>query len=119
MPFLPLITAALNTGLNSRPISDAEVSACGPSQDRTIPGIVESCLITIFACTWVSIHPNVPSRHENRMTIAFRRGKLMVLALLAPEVILLWAIRQRIVAHQMHKGMSIVLEAVSTTTYCP
>lgn len=117
MPFLPSVP--LDSGSIFGSVSAAEAPLPDVPQDRNVANIVESCLITIFACTWVSIHPNVPSRHENRMTIAFRRGKLMVLALLAPEVILLWAIRQRIVAHQMHKGMSIVLEAVSTTTYCP
>lgn len=29
---------------------------------RTTSGIVFSCLTTIFACTWTSVHPNIPNR---------------------------------------------------------
>lgn len=105
------------------------------SQCRTIWNIVWSCLITIFACIWVAIHPNVPqprasfeglefgANPEGNMTWAKWAGfrwhcagvqlldilqrqipqiassladKLFiaVLALLAPEFIFVWALRQ-------------------------
>ncbi|KAJ7848851.1 hypothetical protein B0H14DRAFT_2582815 [Mycena olivaceomarginata] len=34
---------------------------CDPdSNTRTLFGIVSGCLATVSACTWVSVHPNVP-----------------------------------------------------------
>ena len=64
---------------------------------RTIPGIILSCASTVFLCTWVALHPNVPkylyepwwkifSLDEDRFME--KRIQLMLVALLAPEVIL-------------------------------
>ncbi|KAG6915238.1 hypothetical protein DXG01_012570 [Tephrocybe rancida] len=61
------------------------------SNDRSISGIVWSCLITIFACTWIAVHPNIPRPNERPI---FRRLKIVALALIAPEIIVLWALRQ-------------------------
>lgn len=109
--------------------SDATLGHC-----RTIWNIVWSCLITIFACIWVAIHPNVPQPRESFEGLDFgekpkektwgawarfqrhcARVRLLdifwrqipqivtsladklfiaVLALLAPEFIFVWALRQ-------------------------
>ena len=74
---------------------------------RTVWNIVWSCLVTIFSCTWVAIHPNVPSpkkRDANGWiercilnplrSFAEHRLPLFVCALLVPEYMLAWAIRQ-------------------------
>jgi hypothetical protein len=66
---------------------------------RTISSIVWSCLSTIFLCTWVSLHPNITAA-RNRGVMGwlhdFTKNKLplFLCALLAPEYILGWAIRQ-------------------------
>lgn len=52
----------------------------------TVLDILWSCLATNFACTWVSVHPNVPFRGESRWSILKRRIFLMFLSMLAPEV---------------------------------
>ena len=80
-----------------------------PSGCRTIWNIVWSCLVTIFACTWVAIHPNIPSPNDSPAVIAFHRLKIVAFALIAPEVVILLSIRQRIVALKLTndlKGLS-------------
>ena len=60
---------------------------------RSIPSIIFSCASTIFLCTWVALHPNVP--HNPREPWYKRLSKrvgLTVLALLAPEGITFWAL---------------------------
>lgn len=118
---------------------------------RTVWNIIWSCLITIFACIWVAIHPNIPrpklpyrpasfegpiprkwSRawiHLQAWTLRrfvadiFQRQlpkllgslgeKLFIalLALLAPEFIFVWALRQWLRARSIAKECS---DAAST-----
>ncbi|KAK7022778.1 hypothetical protein VNI00_016949 [Paramarasmius palmivorus] len=75
---------------------------------RTTTGIIWSCLSVIFICTWVAIHPNIPTvekfdRRNEQWTglrwhsaaIVYQNVELMIVALLAPEFMILWAMRQR------------------------
>ena len=84
---------------------------------RTIWNIVWSCLVTIFSCTWVAVHPNVPcpkrrgangwiERHIRNPLISSveHRLPLFICALLVPEYVLAWSIRQFLVARQIAKG---------------
>ena len=48
----------------------------------------------MFACSWVSVHPNVPGKDDNDLIIAMRRAKIMFWALVAPECVIVWAARQ-------------------------
>ena len=64
---------------------------------RTVPSIIFSCASTVFLCTWVALHPNVPAYpydiawwKMSRYTL--ERILLMLGALLAPEAIVIWAI---------------------------
>jgi hypothetical protein len=70
---------------------------------RTLLSIVWSCLATLVACTWVSVHPNVPDSGDSTVMLALHRMKLMLLAIIAPEIIALWALRQRMVAWQLYR----------------
>ncbi|KAK0440047.1 uncharacterized protein EV420DRAFT_1227964, partial [Desarmillaria tabescens] len=67
---------------------------------HTLSSIVWSCLATVFACTWLAVHPNVPRRNITNRAIFFaiERMKIVAIALLAPEVIVAWAAEQFIVA---------------------
>lgn len=65
------------------------------SQDRTLQDIIWSCLVTIFACTWVAVHPNIPGPEESQWTRFRRRVSTMFYAIIAPELMTLWAMRQR------------------------
>ncbi|KAK0190280.1 hypothetical protein F5146DRAFT_1043556 [Armillaria mellea] len=69
---------------------------------RTILSILWSSLSTIFACIWVSVHPNVPGPKMERKgwlyLNIFRRVELMILSVFSPEFITIWALRQHSVA---------------------
>ena len=80
------------------PIHDVPIFIRDDSTDadagRTVWDILWSCLATTFAVTWVSVHPNVPRLEETSWMVLKRRMFLMVLALLAPEVMIMWAFKQ-------------------------
>ena len=40
---------------------------------RTIWNIVWSCLVTIFLCTWVAVHPNIPCPKKRKAKNCFQR----------------------------------------------
>lgn len=62
---------------------------------RTKWSIIWSCLTTIFLCTWVAIHPNIPDIHDRAWLSLCRRLRFTVLLLYAPETVILFALRQR------------------------
>lgn len=61
---------------------------------RTVWDIVWSFLATTFAVTWVYVHPNVLWSEETSWMSLRRRIFLMSLALLAPEVMIMWAFKK-------------------------
>ncbi|KAK0432182.1 hypothetical protein EV421DRAFT_2024131 [Armillaria borealis] len=74
---------------------------------RTLLNIIWSCLTTIFACTWLAVHPNVPSHNitvKGRMAGAIERMKIWAFTILAPEAIVGWAVEQFIVAWKLRHG---------------
>ena len=74
-----------------------------PHIDRSIWDILWSCLATIFACSWVSIHPNIPGPNESWLRIFLRRLELMFWAVVGPETIIGWAFRQFLGARKLEK----------------
>ncbi|KAF7775862.1 hypothetical protein Agabi119p4_4255 [Agaricus bisporus var. burnettii] len=88
----------------------ADTEMCAQSDHRTIGDIVWGCLITIFACTWIAVHPNIPARTDSRWCV-FKRGlSTMIYALIAPELMVAWALHQYLGARQiMHKYNKDVL----------
>ncbi|KAG2126592.1 hypothetical protein DEU56DRAFT_891826 [Suillus clintonianus] len=62
--------------------------------ERTRWSIIVTCTLTFFACIYSAIHPNIPSPHDSDFRIQWRRFGLMVVALLAPDLIVGWALRQ-------------------------
>ncbi|KAK0436660.1 uncharacterized protein EV420DRAFT_235105 [Desarmillaria tabescens] len=73
---------------------------CDPNT-RTVWSILWSCTATIFACTWVSVHPNVPGPKliaHGWFVRGMQRLKLMLLAIFCPEAMIIWAFRQWFVA---------------------
>jgi hypothetical protein len=82
-------------------------SCSDPHSRRSLWDIIRSCVLTILLCTWAAVHPNVPSPDERWPRIAMRRIGLMIAALVMPEVIIGWALRQRRAAVRLaeeHKG---------------
>ena len=70
---------------------------------RTRWNIIWSCLTTVFACTWVAIHPNIPDPDEKWIVVTARRVKIMMMALIAPELAMCWAVTQWINARYFAK----------------
>ena len=73
---------------------------------RTVWKILWSCLATTFACSWVSVHPNVPFKNEGDWEICGRRLFLMFFSILAPEIMVMWAFKQ-------WRGAVMIREAVN------
>ncbi|KAJ7700382.1 hypothetical protein B0H17DRAFT_890771, partial [Mycena rosella] len=82
---------------------------------RKLFDIVWGCLTTIFACTWVSMHPNVPPPDQSWLAHLWRRLKMMLIAVLAPEVIVGFAARQWLVARSFSKGTYVRLAVILRT----
>jgi hypothetical protein len=82
---------------------------------RKLDEIIWSCITTIFACTWLTLHPNIPppsdkknSSFQQKCSLAIMRlirHQLLpfIVALMAPEWILAWAMQQWVVANQIAK----------------
>lgn len=77
---------------------------------RTIWNIIWSSTVTIFLCTWISVHPNIPhpttpsakiSRLRETVNCFLHRLMLMMMALIAPELIIIWAMRQYLAARRL------------------
>ncbi|KAG8754527.1 hypothetical protein FRC14_004993 [Serendipita sp. 396] len=80
---------------------------------RSLADIIWSCLSTILLCTWVLLHPNVPKPVDEvnlsklqwcaHMLRTFFKDQVLpfVLLLVAPEWVLMWALRQRLVVEYM------------------
>lgn len=80
---------------------DVMVCECPVSSDdrdqqlRTVYAIVKSCLLTIFACVWQSAHPNINSATDSSWTRLKRKVITMFYVVVAPELVLYWALCQR------------------------
>ncbi|KAJ7910816.1 hypothetical protein B0H13DRAFT_2485142 [Mycena leptocephala] len=86
--------------LNDRSAADScnDINNC-----RKLFDIIWGCLATIFACTWVSVHPNVPSPNQSQLALFWRRLKMMLIAVIAPELMAGFAARQFIAARILSK----------------
>ncbi|KAG1845665.1 hypothetical protein F4604DRAFT_1662517 [Suillus subluteus] len=70
---------------------------------RTLWTIVSSSVLTLFACVYSAIHPNIPSPKHSPGSILLQRLGIMIMALIAPELIATWAMRQWLSARQVTK----------------
>ncbi|THU75991.1 hypothetical protein K435DRAFT_974620 [Dendrothele bispora CBS 962.96] len=123
-PLVPSLLASTNN--ESLPSPEASLEAQNSCFDirscRTVEEILYSCLAVVFACTWVAIHPNIPRQFDtdeegdvtevaDSFTISSARVfaqdvMTMILSLLAPELIILWALRQWFAARKIAKKYS-------------
>ncbi|KAF8170354.1 hypothetical protein BJ912DRAFT_997550 [Pholiota molesta] len=63
---------------------------------RRVNDIVISCAVTIFACTWSAIHPNIPAVTDSPWKRLKRQITTTIYAFLVPELVTIWAVRQRL-----------------------
>jgi hypothetical protein len=111
VPILHPLKSQSSSFLAMRPIPylpDILDSSPGPQSTsqhtRSFWQLVYSCAATIFACIWVSVHPNVPGRRDSGWERLRARLTLMLIALIAPEMIVLFAMRQRRIAVKICEG---------------
>jgi len=60
---------------------------------RTIWNIIWGSVVTLFSCTWVAVHPNIPQLSSKRK-FWLHRLSLMMITLTVPELVVTWALRQ-------------------------
>ncbi|KAG2104357.1 uncharacterized protein F5147DRAFT_265548 [Suillus discolor] len=69
---------------------------------RTLWSIISSSVLTLFACVYSAIHPNIPNpKHSGYPHTLWRQLGMMIMALILPELIATWAMRQWFSAHQV------------------
>ncbi|KAF8204237.1 hypothetical protein K438DRAFT_1580060 [Mycena galopus ATCC 62051] len=87
-------------------MSDAFIAAPNDCNDlhqcRTLWNIIWSCLATIFACIWVSLHMDIiPCTPPDSPLL--RKLRVAVAAIIAPEMVIYWATIQHIAARRITK----------------
>ncbi|KAJ7200041.1 hypothetical protein C8J57DRAFT_1631508 [Mycena rebaudengoi] len=83
------------SGRNLSPRATVFTDSCDDINNcRKLFDIIWGCLVTIFACTWVSVHPNVPPPDQGTLVFLWRRLKMMLMAIIAPELMVGFAARQ-------------------------
>ncbi|KAG1721796.1 hypothetical protein EDB19DRAFT_2044234 [Suillus lakei] len=93
--------------LNCTCIHTLDSNGSPPSCDtRTLTDILWSCAVTLFACTWTAVHPNIPSMDNGKFAVTFWRLCIMVVALLAPELMITWAAQQLLSALRAAKDFN-------------
>jgi hypothetical protein len=103
----PSNTLALPTDFRPSEIFPRKQSIFIRNEDRfntrAIYNILWSCLSTIFACTYITIHPNIPAPGDSQWAVLRRRVAIMGYFLLTPEFIIMWAARQHYGARYLTK----------------
>jgi hypothetical protein len=80
-------------------------NSCDDINDcRKLFDVVWGCLATIFACKWISVHPNVPPPSQSWLALFRRRLKMMVITIIAPEIMVGFVARQFFGARLLSKG---------------
>ncbi|OAX34860.1 hypothetical protein K503DRAFT_851470 [Rhizopogon vinicolor AM-OR11-026] len=94
MLYIPFVRASLSS-FNGTCIPTLDVSdSPSTGNTRSLSDIIWGCAATLFACTWTAIHPNIPGMDEGKVATTSRRVFIMVIALIAPELMITWATRQ-------------------------
>jgi len=89
-------------------------SALDFPKTRSTFEILWSCWATVFICTWTSMHPNVPPRRQRPLRAFLRNVMLMFWALVVPELVLTWAMKQWLAARAIEKEFK---KSTSKCTY--
>jgi hypothetical protein len=101
---LILTVSILVNYIQAHPIPTVNIDQCPPSADRdtrSIWNILWSSLVTLFACIWVAVHPNVPAFADGTLAKLKQRAKLLLTAVIAPEIIIMFAMRQWVCARDV------------------
>ncbi|KAG1896617.1 uncharacterized protein F5891DRAFT_983420 [Suillus fuscotomentosus] len=98
-----VIQAAPTTNTTTTSSTRSNITEAPSFTNRTLWNIVSSCVLTLFACIYSAIHPNIPSPKDSPILILWRRLGIMIMTLIVPELIVIWAMRQWISARHVTK----------------
>jgi hypothetical protein len=101
-----LIICIFVYGIQAQSIPTLHPNQC-PSfchHTRSLWNIVWSSLVTLFACIWVSVHPNIPAPTDGRVALVKQRATLLLAAVIAPELIIMFAMRQWVCARRVMRS---------------
>jgi hypothetical protein len=87
-------------------LSPAEASL---HDSRSVWNIVWSCITTIIACCWIAVHPNMLEHDAGFWRSTLHRLSHMVWMIIAPELMICWAIRQWLGARNLMKKGTLFL----------
>ena len=118
-----LLALYSNQNANAFPVQNltalqTEVSpawVAGPSGRGTWT-LLYSCVFTLVLCAWTSIHLNVPPLNEAAAKRWLREAKWVLIALFAPEIVVLCAIQQWGAAKSFLKELRAIESAAAAQT---
>ena len=90
-----------NPAINTTNPSHPSFNWVGEPNQRGTFGIISLCFSTLIICIWSTLHFNVPIRRYTDTHRFFLHVFWMLIALLAPEVLLYFAIQERIKAGEL------------------
>lgn len=113
---IPFLVIALYLSVHSvyAQLTDQDQTdkSCDLGHFRSIWNIIWSCLVTIFSCTWLAVHLNVPKQEKGKLWKLGRRAFAFMIALIAPEFIVMQAWDERLAAKKLlatlHNGIFVV-----------
>jgi hypothetical protein len=95
-----------------------DAASCAQADQRSMWDIVWGCIVTIFSCTCIAIHPNIPGPDDSRWCVFKRKLTTTMCALIAPELTMAWALRQHIGAWQiMHDYNENILQSTKMPSF--
>ncbi|KIK53966.1 hypothetical protein GYMLUDRAFT_232550 [Collybiopsis luxurians FD-317 M1] len=102
IPSITHLRAVVVPAVDASDISLSNSDSCNDlHRCRTLFQIVWSCVSVVIACTWVSIHPNVPGPNESSWKVIGRRIRVMIITIMAPELLVFGAARQWFAARKL------------------
>ncbi|KAG1836034.1 hypothetical protein DFJ58DRAFT_908543 [Suillus subalutaceus] len=116
---VPFVRASL-PGLNDTHILALDAIDSPSCNTRSLWDILSSCGLTMFACTWTAIHPNIPGVDDWVILVTVRRLCLMVMAVSAPEVVVAFATLEFLSARHAAKkfGDAFGVQRAQPRSYC-
>ncbi|KAK3900069.1 hypothetical protein C8A05DRAFT_36304 [Staphylotrichum tortipilum] len=72
---------------------------------RGTSSILYSCLLTLFACIYTALHLNVPKSGSSFASLLFTKVVWSLVALFAPELVIVYALSQYFKARKLAKAM--------------
>jgi hypothetical protein len=101
----PILESVVSSQITPRSDPSTRQTCDDIRECRTLWNIIWSCTATIFACTYVALHLNVPGPKESYLKKLSRKTGIMLLAVIAPELIVSWAMRQWILAQRIKNSV--------------